>query len=699
MNDRPYHIGHWAAALCAACLCVAAGDGARPGDPVTTLPDPQVSAPAANFKVQSPRARTPGAKGVDINVSNLMGNESEVGIDVNPTDANNQVIAGHSPDFATLNTFYSMDGGQTWTHVPLGDAEDGKTSTFRFDPSVAFDADGNVFVAYGATVDGGMGTTDTVVIVAKSTDGGQNYTHFAYATTAPDDPAGTTLPGSDKWQLATGPDPDDAGQENVYLAMTANIDDPGGLDQRIVLLPSFDGGESFVTSLIVNDNSLGSSNETGNIFAEPAVGPNGETYVVWHNTASGKIFVDVSDSWFGGSNFGTDQLVTTINSAFASGGRIGFKVPIPAQPDRGVFAGPNIDVDRSGGTHNGRLYISYVDVVGTMPDTDVFVRYSDDQGATWSTAVAVTNDTNSQFLPWLDVDQSSGRVGVIWYDARNDVNNQLVEVFLGVSDDGGDTFSVERLASDAPSNQSVTNANRTTNNFLEYIGVACQGSMAYLVWSDNSLDAADLDYFTDQLSLLPDQPILSVIPANRDVGAAAGNTSFDVSNTGTGMMNWSAQVISGSDWLSISSGDAGVDAGTIECAFTTNDGAERVGAVRVEATGATGSPVDVTVTQAAGADEPSITVTAPNGGEVWHIGEKETISWTSAGALGPEVRIELWRNGAFVRKIKNETPNDGQLKWKVKDSVAQGNGYKVKIVSTADDSISDQSDSKFKVRP
>lgn len=35
--------------------------------------------------------------GVDVNVSNLVGNEAEVSIDVNPTNPNNQVIVGHAP--------------------------------------------------------------------------------------------------------------------------------------------------------------------------------------------------------------------------------------------------------------------------------------------------------------------------------------------------------------------------------------------------------------------------------------------------------------------------------------------------------------------------------------------------------------------------------------------------------------------------
>ncbi|NIQ82901.1 MAG: glycosyl hydrolase, partial [Anaerolineae bacterium] len=57
------------------------------------------------------------------------------------------------------------------------------------------------------------------------------------------------------------------------------------------------------------------------------------------------------------------------------------------------------------------------------------VRSSDDDGATWSAGVIVHDDvgTNSQFLPWLDVDQQTGLVTTVWYDARSDPMNKTVE--------------------------------------------------------------------------------------------------------------------------------------------------------------------------------------------------------------------------------------------------------------------------------
>ena len=96
-------------------------------------------------------------------------------------------------------------------------------------------------------------------------------------------------------------------------------------------------------------------------------------------------------------------------------------------------------------------------------------------------------------------------------------------------------------------------------------------------------------------------PALSVSPAHRDVPFVGGTAAFDVANAGAGTLSWTATVIAGSDWLSISSGSSGTGAGTIVAAAAANrTSAERTGRIRVTAAGAAGSPQDVTVSQIKG---------------------------------------------------------------------------------------------------
>jgi len=102
---------------------------------------------------------------------------------------------------------------------------------------------------------------------------------------------------------------------------------------------------------------------------------------------------------------------------------------------------------------------------------------------------------------------------------------------------------------------------------------------------------------------------LVISPQSRAVPKDAGSTSFGVSNTGTGTMMWTAAVISGGEWLAITSGNSGTNTGTITCGYTANTGTtSRTATIRVTASGASGSPADVTVTQAANTTQCTATI-------------------------------------------------------------------------------------------
>lgn len=443
----------------------------------------------------------------DVRVSTLDGNESEVSISVNPLDPMNQVICGHAPGFQTMNTFWTKDGGATWTYVPLGSAEDGLPTDFRFDPTVAFAGDGNVYVAYGA----GAGS-DRDLVCARSTDGGETYDRFTVVV-AND---GTL----DKWIINTGPDSNTPGQFNVYLAYRVD-----SFPTNVRLATSYDQGVTFPIDRVVNDGG------SLNTFGMAAVGPNGEVYVVWDDQSNlpTSSTIRVDRSFDDGVTFGADFFVGTTDVARGNSTRY----DILAQPDRGVLAVPSIGVDRSGGPFDGRVYIAYT-VVGSggFHDTDVILRYSDDQAATWSAEIPVhSSDTNSQFLPWLDVDEVTGAVAVAWLDARDDPSNEQVHAWIAISGDGGATF-YEAQAADSPSDQSESNPSRWSNNYLEYMGVAIHDATAYAVWPDNRLDLGDLDYYTDSLTLgvllcqAQDSPEADVLRVNGMLGPVVDLPAF-----------------------------------------------------------------------------------------------------------------------------------------------------------------------------
>lgn len=77
----------------------------------------------------------------------------------------------------------------------------------------------------------------------------------------------------------------------------------------------------------------------------------------------------------------------------------------------------------------------------------------------------------------------------------------------------------------------------------------------------------------------------------------------------------------------------------------------------------------------------TITVVSPNGGEFWQYGTTHLILWTDN--ICDNVRIELWKGGAYYSLITSSTPSNGSFSWALTNTIAPGNDYKIKIISTA----------------
>jgi hypothetical protein len=88
---------------------------------------------------------------------------------------------------------------------------------------------------------------------------------------------------------------------------------------------------------------------------------------------------------------------------------------------------------------------------------------------------------------------------------------------------------------------------------------------------------------------------------------------------------------------------------------------------------------------------PGYRLLAPNGGEVWTVGEEATITWQS-WATGDDVSLALYKDGAYYESITGSTDDDGEFTYVVEWEVEPGADYTVRIRSTADGDIKDLSD-------
>jgi hypothetical protein len=428
----------------------------------------------ASVVASLPAAATPA----NVDVSRRHLNESEEAIAVNPTNPNNIVVVtnvGHREAGLEAGMFagVSFDGGQTWATRLIGNNDN--LGDACCDPSLSFDQHGNLFLTY-------LFQVENVVPVALSTDGGLSF-HLV-ANIGAGGSATASRSGTDDRGLFRFVDQPTitAGEDEAWVIFNA-----GG---PMVATGARVMGLGQVGSFAPVEVVSGTNNCT---YGDVAIGPSGQVMNVCTLTETGqgggKLLVSVDPDRLGPAPFGKRVSVTDTHIG-------GFDF-IPPQPDRSVDAEPGLAWDRTGGPHRGRVYLVYtLEVKNESDNTDIEVRYSDDDGATWSAPVRVNDDAtaNSQFLPKISIDPTTGNIAVIWYDSRQDLGtggpgdtngipNDDAQVWGAFSTDGGRTFTPNVMISAGTSN-SPDSGNGI--DYGDYSGLSFFGGIAHPAWSDNS---------------------------------------------------------------------------------------------------------------------------------------------------------------------------------------------------------------------
>jgi hypothetical protein len=414
----------------------------------------------------------------NIDVSQRHLNESEETIAVNPSNPNNIVIVsnvGHREAGLTAGMFeaVSFDGGATWSRKLIGNNDN--LGDACCDPSLSFDRFGNLFLTY-------LYQTENTVPVALSTDGGLTFNVIA-TVTAPPKGTPTKAAGDGRGLFRFVDQPTiTTGSGEVWLVFNA-----GG--------PMFATGAAVtglgqVGSFFAGEVVPGTNNCT---YGDVAIGPAGQVMQVCalgeSGQGGGKLFVSVDPDGIGPAGFG--------DRVFAAATHVGGFDFIPAQPDRSVDAESGLAWDRTGGPHSGRVYLVYtLEQQNESDNTDIYVEYSDNNGATWSGAKRVNDDaaTNSQFLPKIALDPTSGKLAVVWYDARNDLGtggtgdtdglpNDDAQFWGAFSTDGGGSFGPNIQISAGTSN---SHDSGNGIDYGDYTGLSFYGGIAHPAWSDNS---------------------------------------------------------------------------------------------------------------------------------------------------------------------------------------------------------------------
>lgn len=156
--------------------------------------------------------------------------------------------------------------------------------------------------------------------------------------------------------------------------------------------------------------------------------------------------------------------------------------------------------DISGGANDGSLYLTWtangIDTTETY-GLDVWLSYSRDGGTTWSTPQRVNNDNapqQHQFYSSIYVDDQ-GDVMLGWYDRRDDLANIATDYYIGISTDGGVTFSNIKANLTPTLFTTVGNSNNGfgIGEYTQVLG--CKGSVIPF-WSDGRNNNGNLDIYS-----------------------------------------------------------------------------------------------------------------------------------------------------------------------------------------------------------
>ncbi|MBX7223603.1 MAG: IPT/TIG domain-containing protein [Blastocatellia bacterium] len=406
------------------------------------------------------------------NASKRTGNQAESWLAINPTNPNNMILhtnKGDGDSGSGIVNHFTTDAGVTWNVSVI--ANGGALGSACCDSQIAFDRFGNCHMVY-LTAD---------VLTAVSTDGGATF-----------NPTGNIAlnarykPISNGRQLGSVDQPSIAvGDNSVWVTFNAG---------DII----YASGAS-VTGLgqISAFSTPQSTGGTGN-FGHIAVGPNGQVFVVYQNPSGGQgpatIFGNLDPDGLGPQGFGSQIVITSTNVG-------GFDF-IPAQSSRSIDAEANLAWDRSNGPFRGRLYMVYTEeTANENNDTDILVRYSNDNGSTWTNPVKVNDDatTNSQFNPGIALDQTTGNVGFGWHDCRLDngvvglgstdtTSNNNPHYFVTVSSDGCATFEPNlRVSAGCSARGGAANG----VDYGDYVGLDFTNGILQPSWADNSNTTGD----------------------------------------------------------------------------------------------------------------------------------------------------------------------------------------------------------------
>lgn len=342
--------------------------------------------------------------------------ECEPSIAINPINPM-EISAG-----TVLNGYhFSTDGGQSWQTTAL------KSPYGVYgDPILQYDRNGRLYYFHLSDYNKGHHLDR---IVCQTSDELGKFSKGSY-------PAPNGSKAQDKHWVVIDP------KTNVIYMTWTQFDKYDSSDPQdssiIVFSKSMDRGLSWTDPIRISKfggDCLDSDNTVEG--AVPALGANGEIFVVWSGPKGLMLQKSLDDglTWLAEEKKLLDQVG-------------GWDLDIP-----GIYRTNGMPIllsDLSGGPQHGTLYLNWSDQKNGEDNTDIWLIKSIDNGETWSSPMRVNQDSTNhhQFLSSMAIDPVRGDLHFVYYDRRRFLDNRT-DVVWATSTDGGNSFKEQRI-SDRP---------------------------------------------------------------------------------------------------------------------------------------------------------------------------------------------------------------------------------------------------------
>jgi len=402
------------------------------------------------------------------NITNESHGQNEPNIAINPLHNRLQPMDIHvavgANDYRggrSVPGLYTSTDLTTWTYHSVSKP----TYNAYGNPVLAYDSAGNLYYAYMAfQVDLSGNAYNAAIYVSKSTDEGATWSFYTRVSSL----GSGSDPYNDRPWLAI-----DRSTNYIYVTWTLwHGKGASCIGSDIMFARSTNGGVSFsVPTRLSSDSTITHAQVQ---WSQVVVGSPGKVYVTWRRFGlSGftrAILMAKSTNY--GSSFGAETIVIQYPNFNSADYRYDGDDPATCTWPQLAY-GPE-----------GNLYIAWHTYISDGNRDLNFIRSTND-GTSWSSKIAIASNIKDQFWPALAI-SPTGRIDAVWYDRRDDINNQLVNLYYTNSTNKGATFDPNIVkVTTATSDTSVPYNPGAGRYFGDYIDLAeTSDGAALAVWTD-----------------------------------------------------------------------------------------------------------------------------------------------------------------------------------------------------------------------